>query len=161
MSQQNVIGKTKYNLGEDKWFANSGLTSGDVSAPATIELINIPNTGLRNAYVKIQAFYGKPIDVGEADHLGILVKINDTEIIKSQPRKYENNLILIRPRHAEPAQATRQGGLHSSAISNSHDAIDAGRQWHARKDFLGPMNVLRASTMLWTQTLLRKRQLGP
>jgi len=91
MSQLNVVGTSKYNLGEDKWFANSGLIVGDVSAPASIELINIPNTGLRNAYVKIQAFYGKPVAVGEAEHLGILIKINDIEIIKSQPRKYENN----------------------------------------------------------------------
>ena len=84
MSQINVVGKTKFNLGEDKWFANSGLVFGGVSVPATIELLNIPNTGLRNAYVKIQPFYGKPVSTSGGSSLGILIKINDIEIVKSQ-----------------------------------------------------------------------------
>ena len=84
MSQINVVGKTKFNLGEDKWFANSGPIVGDVSVPSTIELINIPNTGLRNAYVKIIPFYGKPVSVASGNGLGIIVKINDIEVIKAQ-----------------------------------------------------------------------------
>lgn len=91
MSQINVVGKTKFNLGKDKWFANSGLIVGDVSVPATIELINIPNTGLQNAYVKIQPFYGKPASASSGNGLGILIKINDIEIIKSQ-RDGDNNV---------------------------------------------------------------------
>tara|TARA_Y100001951_G_C11244053_1_gene242290 strand:+ start:521 stop:916 length:396 start_codon:yes stop_codon:yes gene_type:complete len=91
MSQINVVGKTKFNLGEDKWFANSGVIVGDVSVPATIELINIPNTGLRNAYVKIKPFYGKEVNYSQGNQLGIIVKINDIEIIKTQ-NEYESRI---------------------------------------------------------------------
>ena len=84
MSQINVIGKTKSNLADGKkWFAYSGLVSGDVSVPSTIELINIPNTGLRDAYVKIQPSYAQAVSTAGGEHLGILVKINDQEIFKS------------------------------------------------------------------------------
>ena len=91
MSQINVVGKTKFNLGKDKWFANSGLIVGDVSVPATIELINIPNTGLKDSYVKIQPCFGKPVSAASGNGLGILIKINDIEIIKSQ-RDGDNNV---------------------------------------------------------------------
>lgn len=86
MSQLNVVGKSKYKLSDgSKWFAYSGIVSGDLSVPATIELINIPNTGLRDAYVKIQPCYGQPATASTNNGIGIIVKINDIEVIKSQP----------------------------------------------------------------------------
>jgi len=84
MSQQNVVGKTKYNLGENKWFAYSGLVVGDVSVPASVELINIPNTGLRNAFVKIKSVLSQPVSTAANAALGISVLINDIEVINSQ-----------------------------------------------------------------------------
>jgi len=85
MSQINVVGKTKFNLSDgSKWCAYSGIAFGDVSVPATIELINIPNTGLRLAYVKIQPYFAKPQNVASGNGLGIIVKINDIEVIKAQ-----------------------------------------------------------------------------
>ena len=92
MSQINVVGKTKFNLSDgSKWFAYSGIAFGDVSVPATIELINIPNTGLRDAYVKIQPFYGQEVSSTSGQQLGIVVKINDIEVFKSQNLTYAIN----------------------------------------------------------------------
>jgi len=92
MSQLNVVGKSKYKLSDgSKWFAYSGIIVGDVSAPASIELINIPNSGLRDAYVKIQPSYGKPASTSGGNALGIIVKINDIEVIKFQDYEPEHN----------------------------------------------------------------------
>jgi len=90
MSQLNVVGKSKYKLADgSKWFANSGIIVGDVSVPATIELINIPNTGLRDAYVKILPFYGKVVSTTAGNGLGIIVKINDIEVVKIQDYNFQ------------------------------------------------------------------------
>jgi len=81
-----LIGKVKNNLSNgNSWFAYSGLVVGDVSAPASIELLNIPKTGLRDSWVKIQPCYGQPNSTSGNTALGIIIKINDEEIVKSQP----------------------------------------------------------------------------
>jgi len=87
-----IIGKVKNNLSNgNSWFAYSGLVVGDVSVPASIQLLHIPKTGLRDSWVKIQPFYGKPVSASSGNGLGVLVKINDEEIIKSQ-RDGDNNV---------------------------------------------------------------------
>ena len=43
--------------GGNKWYSYSGPIFGDVSAPATIQMNFISNTGLRDSYVKIQPYY--------------------------------------------------------------------------------------------------------
>ena len=70
----------------NKWNSYSGVTFGDVSVPATIQLIFIPNTGLKDSYVKIQPFFGQNVSTAAAMSVGILVKIDDVEIIKAQDR---------------------------------------------------------------------------
>jgi len=66
--------------GGDKYYSYSGITFGDVSVPATIQLMLIPNTGLRDSYVKIQPYFGMPAATGLSKGLGISVKLDDVEI---------------------------------------------------------------------------------
>ncbi len=70
--------------GGDKWFSYSGELFGDVSAPSTIQLNLIPNTGLRDSYVRIMPFFDRPVSSGTGVQLGIQVKLNDTTVVKSQ-----------------------------------------------------------------------------
>ncbi len=72
--------------GGDKWFSYSGIIFGDVSAPATIQMVFIPNTGLRDSLVQIQPFYANEVSSSSGDQLGIIVKLDDVEIIKQSPR---------------------------------------------------------------------------
>ena len=59
--------------GGDKWYSYSGVTFGDLSVPTTIQMIFVPNTGLRDSYVKIQPTYGLEVASGSGDQLGISV----------------------------------------------------------------------------------------
>jgi len=70
--------------GGDKYYSYSGEVFGDVSVPATIQLILIPNTGLRDSYVKIQPYYGVGISTATSGQLGIQVKLNDVVVFNSQ-----------------------------------------------------------------------------
>ena len=66
-------GESLQRFTQDKWYAYSGIVQGDVSVPASITLVDIPNSGLRNAFVKITAFYAQPIGLGATDTLGYVV----------------------------------------------------------------------------------------
>lgn len=68
----------------ERIYAYSGVIQGDISVPATIQLLKFQNTGLRDMFLKIQPFYGVPNSGGSVDALGILVTIDGVEIIKSQ-----------------------------------------------------------------------------
>jgi len=70
--------------GGDKWYSYSGEISGDVSAPTSITMILIPNTGLRDSYIELYPFYGDLISGTSANALGIQVKLNDTVILRSK-----------------------------------------------------------------------------
>ena len=70
--------------GGDKYYSYSGEIFGDVSAPATIQMIFIPNTGLRDSYVKIQPFYDTPVSTATANQLGLQIKLDDVSIYKSK-----------------------------------------------------------------------------
>jgi hypothetical protein len=69
--------------GGDKWFSYSGEVIGDVSAPATIQMNFIPNTGLRDSYVIIQYCTGYPVSTS-SDQLGIEIKLDDLTVINAQ-----------------------------------------------------------------------------
>jgi len=73
--------------GGDKWYSYSGEIFGDVSAPATISMILIPNTGLRDSLVQLQTFFGLPISTSAANQLGIQIKLNDTVVVNQQGRQ--------------------------------------------------------------------------
>ena len=74
--------------GGDKWYSYSGMQVGDVSVPASIQLMLIPNTGLRDSYLVIQPVYGKEVASASGSQLGIEVKLDDVTIIKSQNLTY-------------------------------------------------------------------------
>ena len=69
--------------GGDKWYSYSGQVFGDVSAPATIPLVTIDNTGLKDSYAVIQYSCGNIVS-GGADQLGVSVKLDGVEIINAQ-----------------------------------------------------------------------------
>ncbi len=75
--------------GGDKYYSYSGVVFGDVSVPATISMILIPNTGLRDSYVKIMPYYGLSVSTGGTSQLGLIVLLDDVEIIKEQARNNE------------------------------------------------------------------------
>ena len=72
--------------GGDKWYSYSGIVFGDVTVPASISMVLIPNIGLRDSLVQIQPFYANEVSSSSGDQLGIIVKLNDVEIIKQSPR---------------------------------------------------------------------------
>ena len=68
--------------GGDKFFAYSGEVFGDVSVPATIPLITIPNTGLRDSLIQLQPFFGSIVGTSSSLALGIQVKLNDVSVLR-------------------------------------------------------------------------------
>ena len=68
----------------DRYYAYSGVISGDVSVPATIDLLSFTN-GLRDVFVKIMPFYGKAVSTTNGHQIGILVSIDGEEVLKSLP----------------------------------------------------------------------------
>jgi hypothetical protein len=66
--------------GGDKWYSYSGEVFGDVSAPATIGMIFIPNTGLRDSIITIDPFFGTPVSNDLNTSLGITIKIDDVTV---------------------------------------------------------------------------------
>ena len=59
--------------GGDKYYSYSGILFGDVSVPATIPMIIIDNTGLKDSYVVISPFYGAPISNSGGAQIGITI----------------------------------------------------------------------------------------
>lgn len=70
--------------GGDKWYSYSGVVFGDVSVPATIQLINIPNTGLRDSVVQIQPYFGTIVNPAYSidTALGVEIKLDDITVLK-------------------------------------------------------------------------------
>jgi len=77
--------------GGDKYYSYSGSLSGDVSLPATIQMIFIPNTGLRDSYIEILPYQGQPIATGVNDGIGLRIKMNDETIYEDKSRSNYNN----------------------------------------------------------------------
>jgi uncharacterized protein (DUF39 family) len=85
-------GQTSTQLADgNRFYAYSGIVTGDVTVPATITLIDIPNTGLKDAFVKIQPSYGQAITNTNNTQLGIVILIDEIEIIKSQRHENEDD----------------------------------------------------------------------
>ena len=74
--------------GGDKWFSYSGEIFGDVSAPATIQMVFIPNTGLKHSLIMIEPYYGVPVSTTSGSALGIEVKLDNVTVIKQQANRY-------------------------------------------------------------------------
>ena len=84
-------GESLQRFTEDKWYAYSGVVQGDVSVPSTITLIDIPNSGLRNGFVKIQLSFGQSLSASGTQQLGTIIRIDGVEVIKHQGREYPRN----------------------------------------------------------------------
>ena len=81
-----IISSSQTKLSDGtKWFSYSGMLVGDVSVPSTVPLTTILNTGLQDSYVEIRPIYGKAVSTTNGQQLGIIIKINDLEVAKSQP----------------------------------------------------------------------------
>tara|TARA_R100001163_G_C4921310_1_gene101398 strand:- start:104 stop:502 length:399 start_codon:yes stop_codon:yes gene_type:complete len=65
----------------DKYYAYSGITFGDISVPASIPLINIPNTGLRDSFIDIQPIFGTLVSNAVGSSLGIQVEIDNNVVL--------------------------------------------------------------------------------
>jgi len=66
--------------GGGKWHSYSGAQVGGPAIPATVELVKIPSTGLKDSYVKMLPFYGQPVTTASATALGIKIFINDVAV---------------------------------------------------------------------------------
>ena len=86
------VGQVSHFLSDgSRFYAYSGIVQGDVSVPATITLIDIANTGLKDSFVKIQPSYGEIISATDREHLGISVLIDEIEVINTQKyRAYDD-----------------------------------------------------------------------
>jgi hypothetical protein len=94
--------------GGDKYYSYSGVTFGDVSVPVTIQLILIPNTGLRDSLIQVQPFFGQLISTSNNDGLGIEIKLDDNTIFQQQrlqgnirANQVENPIQLFIPRQSK------------------------------------------------------------
>ena len=96
--------------GGDKYYSYSGVLFGDVSVPATISMILLPNTGLRDSLVQIEPFFGVPVVDTNDNGLGIEIKLDDVTIYKSQAKRanigyrgmqIENNTQIFVPRQSK------------------------------------------------------------
>ena len=74
--------------GGDKYYSYSGIIFGDVSAPATIQMVFIPNTGLKDSLIMIEPYYGVPVSTTSGSALGIEVKLDNVTVIKQQANRY-------------------------------------------------------------------------
>jgi len=83
MTVQTGLNKKQLTQGE-RFYAYSGVVVGDVSVPATFDMIEL-NVGLRDAFVKIQPFFGKAVSTTNGHQIGIIIQIDGVEILKSQP----------------------------------------------------------------------------
>ena len=91
--------------GGDKYYAYSGVIQGGVSVPTSIQLILLPNTGLRDSLVQIMPFFGQPISSGGTEALGLEIKLNDVSIYNMQrfdPNDYKGDFTqLFVPRQSK------------------------------------------------------------
>ena len=93
--------------GGDKWYSYSGIVFGDVTVPASISMVLIPNTGLRDSVIQIQPFFGKPVSSSGGAQLGISVNLDDVEVLNNQPHSAQNqnngneNFTLFVPRQSK------------------------------------------------------------
>ena len=72
--------------GGDKYYSYSGVLVADVSVPATLSMITIDNTGLRDSYIKFQPYYGRPVSTAVDTQLGLLITLDGVDIYKSQAK---------------------------------------------------------------------------
>ena len=110
--------------GGDKYFAYSGEVFGDVSVPATIQLILIPNTGLRDSIMQIQPFFAKQVSATQNHQLGITVKLNDVVVINSQRYQTYGDVVetfqLFVPRQSKVEVLSNNTNLNNTQLRGAN-----------------------------------------
>jgi hypothetical protein len=94
--------------GGNKYYSYSGVLFGDVSVPASLQMIFIPNTGLKDSLIQVQPFFGQLISTSNNDGLGIEILLDDVTIFKQQrfqgnirSNQVENEIQLFIPRQSK------------------------------------------------------------
>jgi len=73
----------------NKWYSYSGSVNGGPTIPATVELVKIASTGLKDSFIKVFPFYGQPVTTSAASALGIKIFINEVAVYELQPQGNE------------------------------------------------------------------------
>jgi len=68
----------------DRLYAYSGVVAGDVSVPATVQLLKFENSGLRDMFLKIKPFFARPVSTATLDALGLLISIDGVTVYTQQ-----------------------------------------------------------------------------
>jgi len=89
-----TIGSQRLLTSGDRYYAYSGVVQGDVSVPASITLLSM-DSGLKDSFVKIKAFYDILISGTAASTLGISVLIDGAEVYRT--RQYYGGSQAIQP----------------------------------------------------------------
>tara|TARA_R110002124_G_scaffold79381_1_gene211171 strand:+ start:481 stop:864 length:384 start_codon:yes stop_codon:yes gene_type:complete len=94
--------------GGDKYYSYSGEIFGDVSVPASIPMITIDNTGLRDSLIQVNGFFGKDVSTTNGQQLGIQIKLDNVIILNEQPARSSeiytvtnNTYSLFMPRNSK------------------------------------------------------------
>ena len=96
------VGQVSTNLSDGlRFYAYSGDIQGDITVPASITLISIPNTGLKDSFVKIQPFFGSEISSNVGDALGLSVTIDGITIYNSQVNAWRRENVQLPPHEIE------------------------------------------------------------
>lgn len=78
------IGPARQQLDSERYYAFSGLLQAGAAQPATLTLIDIPDTGLRNSIVQIQPFFGLPVTTAANEGLGTQILIDDVIVFEQK-----------------------------------------------------------------------------
>jgi len=68
----------------NKWYSYSGSVNGGPTIPATVELVKIPSTGLKDSFIKVFPFYALAAAFAPGDALGIKIFINQVAVYEWQ-----------------------------------------------------------------------------
>jgi|TARA_R110000824_G_scaffold6753_3_gene31164 hypothetical protein len=107
-----------------KYFSYSGLVVGDITVPASISLITIENTGLRDSLVCLYPFFAAEITSNVGDALGLIVSIDDIEVFKSQVRNWNRENTQLPPMESKlfiPRQSKLQVLSLNTAGNNTQE----------------------------------------
>jgi len=103
-----------------QWYSYSGIVQGGPTIPGFVDLVDILSTGLKDSFVKIQPSYGRTVSTSGGGALGILVLIDDVEIIDNQ--NYEPSRTGDRPETIE-LFVPRQSKLTVKSINTAANTL--------------------------------------
>ena len=110
--------------GGDKYYSYSGEIFGDVSVPATIPMITIDNTGLKDSLMYIQPFFAKQVSATQNHQLGITVKLDGVVVINSQRYQTYGDVVetfqLFVPRNSKVEVISNNTNLNNTQLRGAN-----------------------------------------